>query len=95
MTFDVPLLRRHYQSGIALDTNVFLLWVVGGFDIALIARHPRTRAFLEEDFDLLRRIISPFRRILSTPNVLTEWSIWRCSPGSPVSGHPYVVGSPT
>jgi len=58
---------------VILDTNVFLLFIVGGIGVEHISRVKQTRQFLDEDYDLLLSLISQSKVIL-TPNVLTEAS---------------------
>ncbi len=41
-----------------LDTNLFLLLIVGLYDKKLIEKHKRTKAFTPEDFDLLVELIT-------------------------------------
>jgi len=66
------LFDRHRQSGIALDTNLLLLWVVGAIDRTLISRHKRAAGFTIEDYELLASLLSRGHSQLTTPNVLTE-----------------------
>jgi hypothetical protein len=75
MTSDIQtLLRRHQRSGAVLDSNLLLLMVVGGVNETLVEMHRRTSSFTVDDFRLLRRMLTGFRLILTTPNVLTELS---------------------
>lgn len=57
-----------------LDANLLLLLVVGTFDRARITTFKRLNIFAREDFDLLVAIVAKFRRLVVTPNVLTEVS---------------------
>ena len=57
-----------------IDTNLIVLLVVGSVDRRLINTHRRTRTFQSEDYDRLVNMIGPNRRVLVTPNVLTEAS---------------------
>lgn len=66
------LITRHRQTGISLDTNLLLLWMVGKCDPALIPRHKRTLAFSAADFELLAEWLAGDWNWTSTPNVLTE-----------------------
>jgi hypothetical protein len=62
-------------SGILLvDANLLVLLVVGLASPEYIARHKRLRAFGAEDFDLLRNLLAAARRVIVTPNVVTEAS---------------------
>jgi hypothetical protein len=62
------------MPSVLLDSNVLLLYVVGMTDRRLIRTHKRTRAFAEEDFDLLCDGLGRFGEIWVTPNILTEAS---------------------
>ena len=59
---------------ILLDSNLLVLQIVGSLDRTLIGRHKRTRAFTEEDFVLLTRLLEGKTAIVTTPNILTEVS---------------------
>ena len=66
------LLKRYRRRGILVDTNILLLWFVGAANRDRIAKFSRTQDFSAEDYDLLRRILSQFDSIVTTPNILTE-----------------------
>lgn len=68
------LIRRYHQKGILIDTNILLLYFVGTVNRERITRFNRTQQFLPEDYDLLVGIISKFRKLVTTPNILTEVS---------------------
>jgi hypothetical protein len=68
------LIGRFASAGVLLDANLLLLLVVGTFERARIATFKRLSVFASEDFDLLRAIVEKFRRLVVTPNVLTEVS---------------------
>ena len=70
--FVVGLIERYRSSGILVDTNLLLLYFVGSFDPNLISTFKRTTAFTSEDFVLLNRLLREFRRVVTTPNILTE-----------------------
>ena len=57
---------------IALDTNVFLLFLVGRVSPDGIAHNRRLQKFTPSDYELLCRLIAPFDRIVVTPGCLTE-----------------------
>lgn len=59
---------------VVLDTNILLLFLTGLADANAVTDFKRTRQFSREDFDLLVEILDKFRRIVTTPNVLTETS---------------------
>ena len=66
---DQPLPR-----GVLIDTNIFLLLLVGSTDRAAIARFKRTKKYVPEDFDLAIRFIERFSHVATTPSILTETS---------------------
>ena len=67
---------RYQQSGILIDTNILLLYFVGSYDIQQISRFKRTKKFVVEDYKLLTRIWNSFKKIVTTPHILTEVSNW-------------------
>jgi len=66
------LIARHRTRGILTDSNVLLLFLVGLCDVDLIPRFKRTRDYSAEDFEILRKLLSRFEKIVTTPNVATE-----------------------
>jgi hypothetical protein len=73
-TYVDQLIRKHIEKGILIDSNLLLLYFMGEFDLAQIGQFKRTRQFTVQDFDLIRKLISLARRIVTTPNILTEVS---------------------
>ncbi|MGA8170436.1 MAG: hypothetical protein WB816_06345 [Methylocystis sp.] len=59
---------------IIVDANLLLLWIVGLASPNCIRKHKRLQAYTEEDYILLLNIISGARKIILTPNTLTETS---------------------
>jgi predicted nucleic acid-binding protein len=59
---------------IIVDANLLLLWIVGLASPDYIHRHKRLQAYTNEDFLILVNILSRARRIILTPNTLTETS---------------------
>lgn len=57
---------------VALDTNVFLLLLVGLANREAIARHRRLSAYNAESFELLCRLLAGFDEIVVTPGCLAE-----------------------
>ena len=75
MNGDIAQLLAYYrQKGILIDTNILLLWLVGSTNKARITQFNRTQNFVPEDYELLVEIFHTFRKILVTPNILTEVS---------------------
>lgn len=71
---DGATLRRHRASGVLLDTNLLLLYVVGAHDRDLIPHFKRTASFTAEDFRILTGALDSFGHVLTTPHILTEVS---------------------
>ena len=59
-----------------LDTNLLLLYLIGGKDPKLLESARRLNAYIEEDFYLLVDFIESngFSQLVSTPHILTEAS---------------------
>ena len=72
--FIQDLISRHRENGVLIDSNLLLLLLVGTYDRSLIERTKRLNKYSVGDFDLLLRFCGLFRRILTTPHVLTEVS---------------------
>ena len=62
------------SDGVFVDANLLVLLVAGALDPGIIARHRRLRTFGPEDFERLQEMVSGFKRVLVTPNTLTEAS---------------------
>lgn len=61
------------RDGIVLDTNLLLLYCVGLYDPFVISRFTeRLSRYTVDDFRLLIRFTRLFKKIIVTPNVLTE-----------------------
>ena len=67
-------IESYYRSGLLIDTNLLLLYIVGSVDSAYISLHGRTRGYSISDYDALRQFSDPFRQLVSLPHVLTETS---------------------
>ena len=61
-------------TGYFIDANLLVLFVVGGVDRNLIAKHRRLREYTEEDYDVLLTLLNPVDELYVTPNTLTETS---------------------
>ena len=68
------LIGRYRESGVLVDTNILLLYFVGAFDRTQVSRFKRTQKFAEEDHEILERFLGNFKKIVTTPNILTEVS---------------------
>ncbi|HEV7645893.1 MAG TPA: hypothetical protein VGO50_18280 [Pyrinomonadaceae bacterium] len=70
----LPLIQKYKQKGILIDTNIFLLYIVGSLDISLVPEFKRTSDFSESDFEKVSKFIDFFDVKITTPNILTEVS---------------------
>ena len=74
MNYINELVSRYRGKGLLIDTNLLLLYFVGMYDQDRITKFKRTRSFSTEDFQLLAGFIGNFKRLITTPNILTEVS---------------------
>lgn len=58
--------------GVLFDTNIFLAYLVGCWDIRQVNRFPRISDYDEDDIRLLQSLILTIGEITITPGVLTE-----------------------
>lgn len=65
---------KYASRGVLIDSNIVLLYVVGGTDPQMIAQHKRTQSFRIDDFHLLDEFLARFHRKVTTPSILTEVS---------------------
>ncbi len=70
------LLQKYRGKGLLLDTNLLLLYLVGAVHPARVATFKpiANQGFLRQDFDLLLRIAGSFKKMVTTPHILTEVS---------------------
>lgn len=62
------------MRSVLIDTNLLVLLVVGYYKKNLIGQHKRTKEFVPEDFDLLRRFLSGYDILWVTSHCLAEAS---------------------
>ena len=68
------MIAKYKDKGLVIDSKPLLLYFVGLYDPGQIARFKRTQTYTIEDFHLLQRFVTCFRRVVTTPNILTEVS---------------------
>jgi hypothetical protein len=66
------LISRHAARGVVLDTNVFLLYVVGALDPQLLPQIKRTASFEIDDWKLLKNLLLLSAKTIVTPGIITE-----------------------
>jgi hypothetical protein len=66
------LVSRYQGKGLLTDTNLLLVYFIGLYDPDRIPRFKRTMTFTVEEFYLLATFCNRFKKIVTTPNILTE-----------------------
>ena len=62
------------MGGYFLDTNLFVLLVVGSESRDLISKHRRLEHYSDEDYDILLEVLRDADQQFVTPNTLTDTS---------------------
>ena len=70
----LDLFTKYRKSGILIDTNILLLFVVGSLNPDLIPKISRTASFSFQDFQIVEKTIDFFDNKITTPHILTEVS---------------------
>lgn len=70
----LSMITRFASKGVFLDSNLVLLLLIGSVDRTLVGKHKRLEKYTTNDFDLLKAIISPVKRLFTTPHIATEVS---------------------
>ncbi|MCX7112918.1 MAG: hypothetical protein NTX45_22935 [Proteobacteria bacterium] len=65
--------HKYHQSGILVDTNLLLMLLIGIINKRLIGKK-RTEKYTEKHYYILVDFIKDFRRLITTPHILTEVS---------------------
>jgi hypothetical protein len=69
------LIEKHRGKGVFVDTNLFVLLMVGQISPNPIREFKRTQCFTEQDFNLLITLIGWFGApVITTPHVLSQVS---------------------
>jgi hypothetical protein len=74
MTEARRLLEKYRNGAILVDSNLLLLLLIGKTNERRIERFSRTQMYTLENLRLLRDFVRQFRKIVTTPHVLTEVS---------------------
>ena len=86
----LELVHAYHSRGVLVDTNILLLYFVGRFAPEHIPRFKRTCQFSVDDYQLLVRLLARFKRIVTTPNVLSEVSSLSGQLGEPLRSEYYL-----
>jgi predicted nucleic acid-binding protein len=57
---------------VIIDTNIFILFLVGQINENKIGNYTRNSLYTKEDYYFLLNILSNYDRIITSPNILTE-----------------------
>jgi hypothetical protein len=68
------LIEKHRAKGVLVDTNLLVLFLVGTVNKRRILDFKRTQSFAIKDFELLRRLIAWFGKLIATPHLLSQVS---------------------
>lgn len=72
MNYINSLIVSYQHRGLLVDTNLMLLLLVGLYDTQQIPKFKRTKEFTIENYETLARFVSAFKKVITTPNILTE-----------------------
>jgi rRNA-processing protein FCF1 len=78
------LVAKHRTGGILVDTNILLLYFIGGWRLEMVPRFKRTAQFAMEDYKLLSLLLRKFSPVVTTPHVLSEVSNLSSQLGEPI-----------
>ena len=69
------LIKKHRAKGVFVDTNLFVLLLVGWVNVERIPKFNRTQSFTVDDFYLLQKLINWFGApLIASPYVLSQVS---------------------
>jgi hypothetical protein len=68
------LIVKHRTKGVLLDTNLLVLYLIGKVNPRRILNHKRTASYELNDFYLLDFLVGGFRKLITTPHLLSQTS---------------------
>jgi rRNA-processing protein FCF1 len=68
----LTIINKFKDRGIIVDTNLMLLLIIGIYSPYRIETFKRTNRYTRDDFDILGRLLTPFKHRITTPFILTE-----------------------
>ena len=66
------LVVQYRERGAIVDTNLFLVLLLGNVDPRLVGITARTDGYSPADYEMLRDVLAHFSRIVILPQILTE-----------------------
>ena len=75
-TYEELLIDKYKSKGVLFDANLALLYLVGSHDLRLVGdgKFNKLSSYTADDYRLLLRLKSKFKKAITTPHVLTEVS---------------------
>src|SRR5690348_7188330 len=73
ISFD-PLTDADTRSGLLVDTNLLVLFVVGSVNRDRIENFKRTRRYAKSDFELFVRVLDRFKPLYTLAHIMAEVS---------------------
>ena len=74
MDYLTYLVQKYKDTGVVYDTNILLLYFCGLHDQRLVTSFGRLSKFTNGDFQILCQAAVLFRRLVTTPHILSEVS---------------------
>lgn len=71
MSYLETLIIKYKNKGLIIDTNIFLLLLVGSYDKTKISEFKKTQKYTSQDYEYLIKFLKHFT-LLTTPNILSE-----------------------
>jgi|ERR1700677_7437 len=68
------LINKYRHKGVLVDSNLLIGYMIGTLNPIHLDNCRATKAFTPDDFILLKNFLGQFRKIITTPHVLTEVS---------------------
>ena len=67
-------IKKYLNHGLLIDTNLYLLLLVGRTNMEKVGFDKRTQKYVIDDYFLLENTIGRFDKRYTTPNIITETS---------------------
>lgn len=66
--------RPYLRTGIAIDSNLLVLLLIGKYQPSYIPKFKPTASFLSDDLEIVSHFVAQFRSVVISPHVLAETS---------------------
>lgn len=78
------LISKYGNKGVLIDANLLLMYLLGSYDLAAMRAFKRTQQYSREDWQMMERLTRRFKKMVTTPNVITEVSNLAGQLGEPI-----------